>query len=99
MRALTVTDDAWQDLRQGRLFYRGRENWLGDYFMETFFSEAASLLLFCGRHRRALGCHVVKMGRFPYSIFYRLLPDELVVVAILPQRRDPKWIRSQLRSR
>lgn len=41
-----------------------------------------------GGYRRAV------LTRFPYSVFYRLLPDEIEVVAVAHARRDPDyWLR------
>jgi hypothetical protein len=34
--------------------------------------------------------------RFPYGIFYRILPDRIAVIAILDLRRDPVAIRGRL---
>jgi hypothetical protein len=36
---------------------------------------------------------------FPFGIYYREHGDETLVVAILDLRRDPRWIRKQLRQR
>jgi hypothetical protein len=39
------------------------------------------------------------MPRFPYAIFYKVINGEVVVHAILDERRDPKTIASILRNR
>jgi hypothetical protein len=36
---------------------------------------------------------------FPFGIYYRERGGETLVVAILDLRRNPKWIRKQLRQR
>lgn len=34
------------------------------------------------------------LTRFPYSVFYRILPDEIEVIAVAHAKRDPEyWIR------
>jgi toxin ParE1/3/4 len=37
----------------------------------------------------------VVLRRFPYTIFYRALEDELVIVAVMHERRDPRRWRSR----
>ena len=34
--------------------------------------------------------------RFPYAVYYYLASDEVLVVAILDERRDPDWIKRRL---
>jgi len=36
---------------------------------------------------------------FPYGIYYREKPNETEVIAILDLRRNPSWLRRQLRKR
>ncbi len=37
--------------------------------------------------------------RFPYAIYYETAEDVAYVVAVLPMRRSPAWIRRHLRDR
>lgn len=43
--------------------------------------------------------HRVNLHRFPYAMFYRLHESRIVVVALLPIRRDPKSIHQELANR
>ncbi len=99
MQSLTVTDDAWADVTAARQFYRAREAWVADYFLETFLTEAEALTRFHGKHRKAHGFHKVKVGKFPFALYYRDAADEIVVVAVLDFRRNPSWLRQQLSKR
>ena len=99
MLSLSITDDAWADVTSARQFYQTREAWVADYFLETFLAEADSLTRFHGKHRKLFGLHKVKVGKFPAALYYRETAQEVVVVAVLDQRRDPQWIRRQLRTR
>jgi len=37
--------------------------------------------------------------RFPYAIYYRAVDEEVQIWRVLDCRRDPDWIRKQLRSK
>lgn len=37
----------------------------------------------------------VKLRKFPYSIYFRILADRLEVIAVLPGKRDPSVWRSR----
>jgi len=37
--------------------------------------------------------------RFPYAIYYEVKDHGAYVVAVLPMRREPKWIRGKLDER
>jgi hypothetical protein len=39
------------------------------------------------------------VSRFPFAIYYRESGDEIKVFAILDLRRNPTWIRKELRHR
>lgn len=79
------------DMEEAFLWYEGQRSGLGNEFLAAAHSEIDAV----GEHplrnpviqrntRRAL------LRRFPYSIFYRVYPDVIVVVACMHGRRDPK---------
>jgi hypothetical protein len=37
--------------------------------------------------------------RFPYAIYYEMKDEIVYIVAVLPMRRNPAWIKSQLTER
>jgi hypothetical protein len=37
--------------------------------------------------------------RFPYAIYYEMVDDIAYVVAVLPMRRNPVWIKRRLKER
>ena len=89
-----------QDLREGFAFYEQQEPGVGDYFLESLFSDIESLKLFPGAH----GVHFEKYNRllskrFPFAVYYRVDQDEVRVYAILDCRRDPAWIRKKLQGK
>ena len=96
MIKLQISDEAFQDLNSGFLFYEAQEPGLGDYFLSSIKSDIESLRISAGVHRKVYRDYHRLLSRiFPYGIFYTV-DDELVTVwAVIDLRRDPKWIRDQ----
>lgn len=68
-------------------------------FLDSILSDLDSLILFAGVHPIYFGFHRMLSKRFPFGIYYEAEADILYVYAILDLRRDPLWIRKQLRKR
>jgi hypothetical protein len=47
---IKILESANQDLREGFDFYESQETGIGNYFLETLFSDIESLRLFAGIH-------------------------------------------------
>ena len=85
------------DLSEEYWFYEERETGLGDYFLSTLESEIDSLIDQAGIHLKVLDFYFVKHpSRFPYSIYYFVSGDTVMVEAVIDQRRDPEWIDERL---
>jgi len=94
---IKILESAKQDLREGFDFYESQERGIGNYFLETLFSDIASLQLFAGIHSLHFGrYHRLLSKRFPFAVYYRIEGDEVKVYAVLDCRRDPAWIRKRL---
>ena len=91
-----VLRSALEDLANGREFYNHQQEGVGDYFLDSLFSEVDSLVLYAGVHRVQFGYHRLLASRFPYAIYYRILEDEAVVFRVLDCRRAPRSIRKSL---
>ena len=72
---------------------------LGDYFWDSLLADIASLVIYAGIHNRESGYYRMLAKRFPYAIYYEIKQDIAYVVAVLPMRRDPVWIKSNLKER
>lgn len=92
-----VLRPALADLASGRSFYDAQERGVGSYFFDTLFSEIDSLVLHAGIHRVVSGYHRKLSRHFPYAIYYKVIDGEAVVFRVLDCRRDPRFIRKQLR--
>jgi hypothetical protein len=65
MRILT---SAHNDLAAGRAFYEQQGDGLGDYFLDSVFSDIDSLALYGGIHPKVMGHHRLLTRRFPYAV-------------------------------
>ena len=86
-----------EDLESGAQFYESCATGVGDYFLDSILSDLDSLVLFAGVHPIYFGFHRMLSKRFPFGIYYEVEDDVAYIYAILDLRRDPLWIRSQLR--
>ena len=93
---LRILPSAIEDLSDGSTFYETQVEGLGSYFMESVFSDIASLKLYAGIHPKVFGYHRLLSKRFPYAIYYSKKSDTVSINAILDCRRDPGWIREKL---
>jgi hypothetical protein len=66
--------------------------------LDSLFSDIDSVALYGGIHRQISGYFVMLAKRFPYAIYYRMQGDNAIVWRVLDCRRDPRWIRTQLKN-
>jgi len=85
------------DLLAGFRFYERQSPGVGSYFLETLYSDIESLHLYAGIHRRVFGYHQLLSKRFPFGVYYDMDEEEIRVWRVLDCRRDPQWIRSELK--
>ena len=93
---IEILDEAEQDLVDGFAFYERQSKGLGDYFLDSIFSDVESLYLYAGIHALHFGYHRLLAKRFPFAIYYRIQSEVIRVYAILDCRRDPAWIRDRI---
>jgi plasmid stabilization system protein ParE len=93
---IRILDEAEADLRDGASFYQMQGDGLGDYFLDSIFSDIDSLRLHAGVHERHHGCHRMLAHRFPYAIYYRVHGECIDVHAVLDCRRNPARTRERL---
>lgn len=87
------------DLEDGKSFYDQREARVGDYFWDSLVADIESLIIYAGIHNKRYGLHRMLAKRFPYAIYYEIKDEIAYVVAVLPMRRDPLWIKRKLKER
>ena|SRR5438552_1059308 len=86
------------DLERGRDFYEQQGQGLGQYFMDSLFSDIDSLALHGGIHSVHWGYHRLLSRRFPYAVYYRMKEGAVEVWRVLDCRQHPRKIRRALKS-
>ena len=93
---IEILDKAENDLVNGYAFYERQSQGLGQYFLDSLFSDLESLNLYAGIHAMHLGYHRLLAKRFPFAVYYRIQDKVIRVYAILDCRRDPALLRNHL---
>ncbi len=92
-----VLRSARRAVMDGFWFYENQEPGLGRYFLDSIMSDICSLHVYGGIHQIAYGkYHRLACNTFPFSVFYLLQDSEVLVYAVLDDRRDPEWISEGL---
>ena len=95
---IQILDDAEQDLIDGYNFYDSQECGLGDYFIDSLFSDIDSLHLYAGIHPIRFKCHRMLSKRFPFAIYYEIEGNTIKIWAVLDCRRNPVSTEKRLRN-
>jgi plasmid stabilization system protein ParE len=91
-----ILDEAQRDLVEGYRFYEDQGEGLGDYFLDSLFSNIDSLQFYAGIHPVYVGYNRLLSKRFPFAVYYRVENEMVRVYAVLDCRREPSWTRSRL---
>jgi plasmid stabilization system protein ParE len=78
-------------------FLRAQGEDLGEYFLDSLFSDIDSLALHAGIHQKVFGKFRMLSRRFPYAIYYRIADDVALVIRVLDLRQDPEKTRKALK--
>jgi hypothetical protein len=93
---IELLNSAEKDLLDGFKFYEHQSKGLGNYFLESLFSDIDSLHIYAGIHAIHFGYNRILSKRFPFAIYYKSDKENIRVYAILDCRRNPAWIRNRL---
>jgi hypothetical protein len=99
IKDVVILKDVADDMNDGKAFYDQRESGVGDYFWDSLLADIESLVIYAGIHSREHGFYRMLAKRFPYAIYYEIVKDIACVVAALPMRRNPSWIKRKVESR
>ncbi len=91
-----VLEEATADLVDGFRFYERQAQGLGEYFLDTLWSDIQSLRFYGGIHTIHYGYYRLLSKRFPFAIYYRVEDGVARVRAVLDCRQDPKRISERL---
>jgi plasmid stabilization system protein ParE len=94
---ISIQPSALSDLKSGFHFYESQDRGLGDYFLDTLYSDIDSLQLYAGIHSIHFGhFHRLLSKRFPYGIYYQIGEHAVLIKAVLDLRRDPNWVARKI---
>ncbi|MBI5108835.1 MAG: type II toxin-antitoxin system RelE/ParE family toxin [Rhodocyclales bacterium] len=94
---IRISHSAETDLLEGYAFYEEQQAGIGEYFLDSLFSDIDALVLFAGIHPKPVeNLHRTLAKRFPFAIYYDLKGDIATVVAVLDCRQDPASITRRL---
>ena len=92
MKAVRLTALAEFDLVEAQDFDAPSGAWVLDHFMNCIDSAFTNLAEFAGMHPVRYGHHRMGVPHFPFSIYYDIEGDVVVVKAILDDRFGPARI-------
>lgn len=93
---IRILQSAVDDLKNGWRFYEMQAEGIGDYFIDSLYSDIDSLLINAGTHQVYYEVyHRMLSKRFPFAIYYKVDSDIVTVYAVLDTRRDPAWTRGK----
>jgi hypothetical protein len=94
---IRLLESAKSDLKEGYYFYEVQNQGLGNYFLESLFSDIESLKIYAGIHSTHFGqYHRLLSKRFPFAVYYLIEGQNIDVYAVIDCRRDPAWIRKKI---
>jgi plasmid stabilization system protein ParE len=85
------------DLAEARSWYERQREGLGDEFLESVENAFGKIDRMPEMHRLIYrDIRRIQTQRFPFTVYYRIVEDEVVVVAVLHSRRDPRIWQARL---
>ena len=96
---IDILEFVYEDMRLGKSFYERQVQNLGNYFINSIFSDIESLSFYGGIHNKYYGFYRMLAKRFPYAIFYDIKDEAVIVYAVLDLRANPIRNRKKLSAR
>ena len=94
---IRISPSALDDLDRGRRFYARHGNSVGEYFLDSLFSDIDSLEFYAGVHMKVFEFHRLLSKRFPYAVYYKVDGEICLVFRVLDCRREPEKAMRDLR--
>ena len=95
---IRILEQAYQDLIDGYCFYEKQEDGLGTYFLDSLFADIDSLRIYAGIHSVHFDKYYRLLSRrFPFAVYYCIEDNTVLVYAVLDCRKNPAWIRENLK--
>ncbi len=86
---ISIQPSALADLRRGFRFYEKQERGLGEYFLDTLYSDIDSLRLYAGIQPVHFGKFLRLLSkRFPFAVYHQMNGEESQIRAVLDPRNE-----------
>lgn len=99
IREVVFLEEAAQDLHDACVHFNRIQPGVGDYCWDKLIEYIEAYYHFAGIHVKQYGYFRMLSNYFPYAIYYEIRVETARVIAVMPMKRDPKWIEKQLRNR
>ncbi len=96
---ITILDIAEQDLENGFLFYEKQTIGLGDYFLDSLYSDIDSLMFYAEIHIKYFGYYRALSSKFPFAIYYKMKNNDVIIYSVFDCRKNPNKIINKLFNR
>lgn len=94
---LIITPEAEDDLAEAKAWYNQQRPGLGEEFVLCVEEGFDRIQRMPNAAREIMpGTRQLQVRRFPYSIFYRVDPDQIAVIAVYHGKRDPRGWQSRV---
>lgn len=97
--SVRITQSAKKDLALAKKFYSKTSVELGGYCTSSLLLDIKRLAFYAGIHSKNYGYYRMSARTFPFSIYYEIVNNTAVVVAVLDNRSNPVKIIQQLLTR
>ena len=92
VKRIRITALAEFDLAEAQDFYAQAGLWVVDHFLECVDKAFSGLVITAGIHPVRFGHHRTSVPHFPFSIYYDVEGEDVVVKAVLDDRFGPARI-------
>jgi hypothetical protein len=94
--SVRFTPSALSDLVKAKNFYAQVDSNLGRYCVDSLTLDAERLAFFAGIHPLKFGYYRMLARNFPFSIYYTIHNQHVLVNAFIDNRRQPQEILKKL---
>lgn len=99
MKKVIILEEAYFDLDKAFTFYELQERDAGIHFSNLILEDIEKLSITNGIHSKHFGYFRKLSSKFPFAIYYKNLEKFVEIHASLDLRKNPTWIRDELRDR
>ena len=93
---IIILDIAETDIENGFDFYEKQALGLGNYFLDSIYSDIDSLMFYSGIHSKHFGFYRALSKRFPFAIYYKIKKENVIIYSIFDYRSNPNKIINKL---